>query len=799
MFKNYITIAYRHLTRHKLFSAINILCLAIGITFAMLIGVYILREKGINSQLRNAGNQYVVKSKWKVKDMGLAITTIAPLPRTLKESYPSLVANYYRFNPVTNVVSAGDKHFKENISIGDTSLVSMYGFDLLHGDPSRAFKDNSSAVITEQMAMKLFGVTDVIGKTISVTNTVGGKQDFLVSAVLKDMTYNTVNNFIDQEGYNVFVPFEGNRYYPNNDQAESWGNVYNVGMIELKPGVIPSDMAKPVADLLAAHLPENLRGFVEPEFVPMKDYYLADNNGAVKKMITTLALVAGFILLMAIINFVNINIGTSSYRLKEIGLRKVFGSARRQLIVQHLSESLLLTAVAALLSLVFYELSRNLFEQLLNTQLDPIWQFDAGKIGMLLLLVLAVGSVAGIYPAFILSSSRIIHAVKGKIDTAMGGLLLRKTLLVVQFTLAIAIFICALTVSKQVSYFFNKDIGYNKEQLLVATAFPKQWDSIGVKKMETIRDGLMQVPAVRSASISFEVPDRTPPQVFDLYGEGADKPVVVPTIAVDENYAATFGLKVTKGNFFTDYNNSETGGVVLNETAVKAIGLKDPVGKIIHITAQKFPVRVLGVVKDFNYSTFQQSIGPVAFSHVIDSRSYRYLTLKLQAADITAAIGAVKEKWAKLSPDSPFEYTFMDERFALLYKSELQLKQAADVATALNLLIVFMGIFGIVAFTLARRTKEIAVRKVLGAGARNIVLLFVKDYALLILIANLVAWPLAYLVTNRWLENYVYRVQQDVLPYLSVTLIIFLVSAVFIAAQCFRAAVGNPVKNLRTE
>ena len=222
MLKNYFVIAVRHLRRHKLYTAINIFCLAIGITFSMIIGVYIINQKNVNTSLRNAGDQYYIKSKWKVKNMGLAVTTVGPLAKTLKQQYPNLIANYYRFNPVTNVVSAGDKHFKENIAIGDTTFVSMYGFKLLHGDPRRAFRNNNSAVITEKMAIKLFGTTDAIDKTISVNNTTSGKQDFSVSAVLKTAPYNTVNNAIDPDGYNVFIPFEGNQYYQNGSQHDFW-------------------------------------------------------------------------------------------------------------------------------------------------------------------------------------------------------------------------------------------------------------------------------------------------------------------------------------------------------------------------------------------------------------------------------------------------------------------------------------------------------------------------------------------------------------------------------------------------
>ncbi len=477
MLKNYFTIAVRHLLRHKFFSAINILCLAIGITFSLIIGVYVLGQYNINRSLKNVNNQYIVKSNWKVKEMGLDITTFGPLPKTLKEEYPSLVANYYRYNPVTNVVSAGDKYFKEDIAIGDTNFISMYGFPVLYGNRQRPFTDNNSAVITETMAMKLFGEKNVINKIISILTTQNGeKQDYKVSAVLKNIPYNSVTNLVG-DTYNVFVPTEGNRYYGGGDPAQYWNSAYEVGMIELQPGKSPNDLEAPLKQVLAKYTTENTQKNLIVELAAVKDYYIKDHGGAARKMVIVLSLAAFFILLMAVINFVNINIGTSSYRLKEIGLRKVFGGAKTQLIVQFIAEAIILTIMAAIISLIAYQLLRPVFDLVLNTKLESVFRFSVQAVLFLFALVFVTGFIAGVYPAFVMSSSRVINAVKGKIDSAKGGLLLRKTMLTVQFTLAIIVFICALTVSRQVSYVFSKDIGYNKDQLLVISAFPKQWDS----------------------------------------------------------------------------------------------------------------------------------------------------------------------------------------------------------------------------------------------------------------------------------------------------------------------------------
>lgn len=798
MLKNYFTIALRHITRHKLFSLLNILCIAIGITFSMLIGFYVIDQKNINQDLKNIDRQYIIKSNWKVKDMGLPMTSVGPLAKSLKEQFPMLVANYFRYNPVTNVVSAGDKHFREDLAICDTTLVSMYGFPLLHGNPQNAFPNNSSAVITESMAIKLFGTTNALNKTITISNIGSTKQDYQVSAVLKDIPYNSINNLIDAKGYSVFLPFEGNQYYPTGAGQNDWNQIYLVSMVELKKGARASDLKKAAEKLLALNLPDNLKGKLEPVFAPVSTYYLQDNNGAVQKIINTLSLVAIFILLMAVINFTNINIGTSSYRLKEIGLRKVFGSARSQLMVQHITESLVITGIAGLLSIAFYEMLRPYFNQILNASLAPFTLLGYGKWLLLLALVITVGLISGIYPAFVLSASNIVHSVKGKIDAAKGGLTLRKGLLIVQFSLSIIIFISALNVSRQVAYIFNKDLGYNKEQLLALTAFPKQWDSAGVLRMQVIRNEAATVAGVHSATVSFEVPDRIPPNTIDLLRHGSNDITVVHAIVADENYARTFGLQVKQGHFFDAYRSSTVSNqIVLNETAARALG----------VTRLNQPVRmpsgaefiVTGIVKDFNYSSFQQNIGPLAFIHMRDSPQYRYLTFKIGSSHIDQTIEALQAKWKTLSPNAPFEYNFMDERFQLLYRSELQLKKATHLATLLNLAIVFMGVFGIMAFTLARRNKEIAVRKVLGADAQNIMMLFLKDYALLIVIASIIAWPVAYWATNHWLQNYAYRIQQSIVPYITVFGFLVVTTSLFIIVQCYKVSHANPVKSLRTE
>jgi len=356
MLKNYIVVALRHVLRHKLFSLLNIFCLAIGITLTMLVTAYVVSETSVNSSLRNVESQYHIQSKWKTDNMGMEITSFSPLAKTLKEEYPHLIENYYRFGPARAIVSVDEKHFQAGIAIGDTTFVSMYAFDVLHGNKNRPFINDQSAVLTESFALQFFGKKDVIDQHIVIQTPRDGRSlDFTISAVLRDLPYNnSITNFTGR-AYNVFLPMHNTQYFqPDGDKGDLWSNLNMVNLIELKTGVSPADIAKPIEQTLSKYQPEHTRGNVQLQLNNIRDHHLKKNNEAISKMIVTLVFIAAFILLMTIINFVNIHIGTSSYRLKEIGLRKVFGGAKLQLILQHLVESFLLTCISLGISFVMY-------------------------------------------------------------------------------------------------------------------------------------------------------------------------------------------------------------------------------------------------------------------------------------------------------------------------------------------------------------------------------------------------------------------------------------------------------------
>lgn len=732
--------------------------------------------------------------------MGPDITVITMLAKGLAEEYPHVVANYYRFNPVTNVVSAGDRFFQEDIAIGDTTLVSMYQFKMVQGNSQKAFENTSSAVITETLAKKLFDTKNAVGKTISVQTTRKGvKQDFLVSSVLADIPVNSVTHVIGAN-YSVFLPFTGNQYFGNGDFSTFWDHMDVIGFVELQPGKTIADLQRPIDEILKKNSPDYIWKNLTAVAIPVSDYHLKDNNRALSKLIMVISMIAVFVLVMVVINFINITIGSSTARLKEIALKKTFGAGKQVIIRQFIIESFLLTISATCMALLIYQGSRSFFAEILQTQFPVVWKLNSEQWLYLVLLTVAVSLLAGIYPALILSKTNLINAVKGKLDGSKSGLALRRVLLVTQFSLAVFVFICAINISEQVRYIFNKDLGYNKEQLLIVTALPKQWDSAGVARMEVIKHEFLQLSGVKNVSIAFEVPDRVPFGKWEVLAPKSSSPdgqITLSLVTADEDYAKTLGLRTIKGNFFEHGKD----GIVLNESAVKQLGesIDKIVGKRIKTIAGDDGVLVRGVVKDYNYSSLQDKIAPVGFLHVKSSNTYRFLVVRLGTDQIAQNIEAVREKWKAMSPNAPFDYSFMDEKFGALYKTELQLQKASKLATVLNLVIVLLGITGVVAFMLQKKVKEIAVRRVLGAGAIDIIVMFLKEYAGLILLANIIAWPVAYFVSERMLQQFAYRTNQTASAYVVALVLVAATSFLLVALQCFRTASANPVKSLRIE
>lgn len=799
MLKNYLKTAWRSIIKSRFYSSVNIIGLSAGIAFTLLIGAYVWNELQVNTGLKNADRQYIIQSKWKDPNEGYDLSTLGPLAKALKENYPNLVANYYRFDGITSNVSKGDKSFREDIAIGDSTILNMYGFSLMHGDAKTAFEGPFSLVISAEKAKKYFGKTNVIGQTLTIDNFSGGKHDFLITGVVNKPVKNSVTWLNDDNNNQLYVSANNISYFGRN---MDWPNPNIAGYIELQKGVTSKDLEKPMAYLIKENAPPKIAADMTPYLVPLKNYYINANNGLVKKMLYALSAIALFILLMAIINFINMSVSRSADRMREIGIRKVLGGLKKQLIFQFLIESVILVFVATVFALLLYVFTQNLFSKILGKEIPLLTDFPAYFIAFPLALIIIIGFIAGIYPAFVLSSLKSVDSLKGNLSSVKENILLRKSLVAFQFGTATIAFVGAIIISQQINLFLSKDLGYNKDYI-VSYQVPRNWNRNGVNKMEQIRMQMQEVPGIKSATLSYEIPDGNNGGQAPVYkfGEDSTKAIATLVLVSDENYLNVYGIPLEGGSFF-DGHGLDSGKIILNDTSVKALGFKDAslaVGRQLRIPGTATVFTVKGVTKDFHFGSMQQKIAPIIFFNVQFATQFRFLSFKIQPGNIAATVDALQKKWASLMPGAPFEYRFMDDALTKLYKSEMQLKKASYTATVLALIIVLLGVLGLISLSVQKRTKEIGIRKILGSSVASIMSLFIKDFLLVILISAIVACPVAYIIMRNWLQEYAYRINITASPFIISLAILGVVTTVVICIQTIKAALANPVKSLRTE
>jgi putative ABC transport system permease protein len=799
MLHNYFTIAWRNILKHKLFSFINIFGLSVGIAFTLVIAVYVWQESNTNGELRNADNQYIIKSDWKDEGMGYDISTLAGLPQALKRNYPHLVANCYHWDGVSSNVSKGDKAFRENLQVGDSTLIHMYGFKLLHGNAATALNDPFSVVIRADCAIKYFGKTDVVGQTLTIESFTGQKHDFTITGVLAPYRKNSVTNVIEKSNSTMFLPAPAAKFLGRD--LDSWANVVVVGMIELKKGVKPVDLTGPMKTLIKENASPQIAANLTPHLVDLKSYYHDDPT--VKKMIFTLTCIALFILLMAVINFVNICISRSSQRMKEMGIRKVLGGLRKQLIFQFLTESVLMVLIATLLSLGVYVLTKPFFADLLATEMTGVFAFPAYFYLVLVLFALTIGLIAGLYPALVLSSLKSIDSLKGKRDQVKDNVFFRKALIAFQFTTAAVALIAAIVISNQINLFFGKNLGFDKDYVVYAQ-LPRDWSKTGVQKMEHIRYQLAQLNQVKSVTLSWEIPDGNNIGYLQAYKmrDNAEHAFASQLLITDNQYAKTYNIPLKAGEFFKpQYVQSDSAQVVINETQSKALGFKypkDAIGQKFNVQNSQ-PYTICGVVADFQFGAMTGAVMPMTFVNVNQSTQYRFFSVKLRPGNMQANLTAMQKKWAELLPGAPFEYNFMDDALAKIYKTEIQLKKASYLATGLAIVIVLLGVLGLISLSIQKRTREIGIRKVLGSSIQDIILLFLKDFWGVVVIAGIISCPLGYWLMSKWLESYAYKVSLNAVPFGVAILALLVATTLLIVLQTMRAALTNPVKSLRTE
>jgi putative ABC transport system permease protein len=801
MFKNYFKIAWRNIIKYKFYSLINISGLAIALAFGLLIGAYVWDALQVNNNLKDINNHYIIQSKWG-DNSSFDLTTVGNLAKALRQQYPDLVANYYRWDAVTTTVSKGDKHFREDVQINDSTFFSMYGFPVLYGNTKTAFDNPFSAVVTEEVAKKYFGKTNVVGETLSIENFSGAKHDFVITAVLKNTPLNSITKINEDNLNGILLPASNIGFFGR--QIDSWQNPWIIGYVELQKGVCPTQLNQPMSYLIQHNTPFGISDQMHPVLVSLKDYYLEANNNLIKKMLYTLSFIMAFILLMAIINFINISISKASSRMKEIGVRKVLGGMRRQLMLQFLTESVMLVSFSTILALIIYQLLRPYISRVLNTEITSLFSFHLYMYCIPVLLAISIGLLSGFYPALVLSSLKSAEAIKGNSASVDENILLRKSLVAFQFCIAAIVLIGSIIISQQVNYFFSKDVGFDKEYMLSA-ALPRDWSPQGVAHMETLRSEFASMPQISSATLSYELPDGNNGDASLAYklGEDSSKAIGAAVLTVDNNYANAYKIPLLAGSFFTKDGAFDSSKIVINETFAKKFGWINPneaINKQIKLPLFNNTIFTIeSVVKDFHFGSMQGNIPLIVFINVKLTNQYRFFSFRIKPGNVRETIAVLQKKWTALLPDAPFVYNFMDDTLKKIYTTELQLQQGTYISTVLSLIIVLLGILGLISLSLQKRAKEIGIRKVLGASVQSIISMFMKEFFWIMIISFCVACPVAYLIMQDWLNEYAYRINITARPFIISIICLGLITALLICAQTIKVAIANPVKSLRTE
>jgi putative ABC transport system permease protein len=800
MFKSYVKIMMRNVTNQKFYSAITVLGLTVGITFAMLIGVFVWGELQVNKGLKDVDRLYLLKVDHKGTEGNMPPFFVpALLGQQAIAKYPGVFENYYRFYDRAVTVSKDNKHFRIQSMIGDSTLLEIFGLPVLHGPSQGALDASNSIVITEKIARQYFDRPDVVGESLTVSNENGGLKEFLITAVIADLQEkNSVSDFMNMDAQ-VFLSRESRNDF-SLPAIVDW-NTTIITYIKLSEGT-PSAKAETILNtLLTTDAPLAVSENKTIKLDPLSNYYLLTNHGAVQKLIISLTVIVLFILVLAITNFINISVARSFSRLKEVGVRKVIGGVKAQIVVQFLSESLLFATFSGVLSLLLYQALRGHFGEILDVSLPSLMQLNFSFWILAITGVLLVGALAGSYPSIYLSGTKTTESLKGKFKSVKGTIRFSRALIAVQFLIAIFIFTLSFIFSRQISYFMEADLGYNRSLVMVVSSVPRIWSEEGMNTMDVAKREFLLSPRIKSASLSWGSPNFT----FSPYsakinrtGYPIDEGILASMSPADEHYARVYGLDVIAGKFlFEEGETRLRNQLVINESAQKALSVH--VGDKVKIQNFGQEFTIAGIVKDFNFESLHQPVKPVAFLHTRDFGAFRYFSFKLNPGNINESVQEVERLWKKSFPNDPFVYGFTDERLALIYKTELQLKKASVIGAVLILIIVLTGVLGLISLSVAKRSKEIGIRKVLGASVSNILVLLSQEYAALMAVSFIAGIPLSYLFGLQWLNNFAYHIDLAWWMFVAPIVFLFFITICIVVAQSLITAISNPVKSLKYE
>ena len=809
MLKNYFKIALRNLWKNKGYSAINIIGLSMGIATCLLITLYVLDELSFDRYNKKADRIYRINAdiKFGGDEQKLAVAP-DPMAFTMVKDYPE-VENAVRFrNYGPSLVKKGNENIKEErVIYADSSLFDVFTLPMIAGNPKKALAEPNSVVITENIANKYFNSTNVLGKTLRFDN----RNDFKITGVIKAVPENSHFNFdffvslagVDEARQNIWLSFNFNTYLLLRKDAD-------VGSFQRKfDEMLEKYMFPQAMELLKINAEDFKKSgnYVNLSLVPLTDIHLhsdriaelAPNSDV--QVVYIFSIIAIFILLVACVNFMNLSTARSANRAKEVGIRKVLGTKRKNLVTQFLTEAVVMSLIAFVFAIAIALLLLPYLNQLALKNLTLSVQEHPVLLPVLIGFAIIVGLLAGSYPAWYLSAFRPIQVLKGTLAGGFKRSYLRSSLVVFQFFISIVLIISTIIIYNQLNYIRNKKIGFNKEQvILVRDAYVLD------KKAETFKQEVLKYPEILSGTKSGYLPvSNSGRDNESLFPEGQienDKAVSTQVWTVDQDYIKTMGMQIVGGRDFSREFPTDSSAVILNETAVKLFGFSgNPIGRKVteleDLNAKTTrDYTVIGVVKNFNFESLRQNIGSLVMKIGNNAGT---ISFRMKTTDMAQTINRIKTTWKNIAPNEPFTYSFLNEEFENMYRSEQRSGKIFISFAVLAILIACLGLFGLAAYAAEQRTKEIGIRKVLGATVSNIVSMLSKDFLKLVLIASLIAFPVAWWFMNKWLEDFAYRIHISWWVFVLASFVSIFIAIITVSFQAIKAALANPVKNLRTE
>jgi len=800
MLRNYLIITFRNLWSQKFYSLINIAGLSIGITACILVALYIRQDLKYDTFNTNARQIYRVG--FSVCHSGVRsyhAQTPALMGPTLKEKFPEIRKMTRLYFSGRDLVAIGDKKFfQDGIAYADSTIFDVFSFQALAGDSRQFFSRPNSMVLTETTARKYFGMGNPVGKTIMIDN----KYRFEVTGVIKDVPVNSHFRF------EFLADYSSLKDQPEGNYIPQWGTIFgSYTYILAEKGFDLLAFEKKATKLIKTYADVSNEGLTVA-LTPLTDIHLKshlgdeiEENSSVSR-IYILTSIAFFVLLLACINFVNLSTARSSKRNMEIGMRKAFGAVRGQLILQFLGESVLFSMIAFILSLITVFLVMPFFSMAAGTTVEFNFSGSWPVYLLMAVLALAVGILAGLYPSFYFSSFQVSGIIKDKISSdhrKISVSFLRKGLVILQFAISIVLIAGTIAVNLQLRYLRNYNMGFDKEYMIVVPVHQQISD-----RYATIKNELKNIPGVIRVTAGLGAPVCGSKFGTECRPNGVNNPkgsFPIEVNSVDYDYMDHFGVKLLAGrNFSNAFQTDFPDAMIVNEKMVRMLGFKNPqeaIGKSYALSLNDFKPRIIGVISDFNSNSLHDEMMPQVF--LTNPDWFRAIILKVTSNNISSTLGKVKERWTGFFPQYPFEYRFLDETIGKLYRSEEKYAQVILVFSTVALFIACLGLLGLASFVTEQRKKEIGIRKVQGAATGNIIRLISGDFLVLVLIANIIAWPVAYYFLNKWLLDFAYRIALNIWIFICAGGLAFLIALLTVSFQATKAALANPAVSLKCE